>query len=149
MKYIALILVAMLALTACETSEDRPAPEPKFCTQDAKECPDGSFVSRDSDNNCEFKPCPVSMQSDVSASSVCSGGGKDMTLKDAMFVALMSECTEEGMINADAFCNENSGTWWIGLDVTKKGCMPACVVDVATKTAEINWRCTGLLEPQE
>lgn len=32
--------------------------EPRFCTQDVKECPDGSFVSRDAGNNCEFKPCP-------------------------------------------------------------------------------------------
>ncbi|HOZ53241.1 MAG TPA: thioredoxin domain-containing protein [bacterium] len=29
-----------------------------FCTMDAKMCPDGSFVGRDGDNNCEFFPCP-------------------------------------------------------------------------------------------
>ena len=29
-----------------------------FCTMDAKECPDGSFVGRDPENNCEFNPCP-------------------------------------------------------------------------------------------
>ncbi|MCL5438574.1 MAG: hypothetical protein M1268_01125 [Patescibacteria group bacterium] len=28
------------------------------CTMDAKQCPDGSYVSRDSSNNCEFKECP-------------------------------------------------------------------------------------------
>ncbi len=27
------------------------------CTQDVKECPDGSFVSRDPNNNCQFEPC--------------------------------------------------------------------------------------------
>jgi hypothetical protein len=27
------------------------------CTADAKQCPDGTFVSRDPDNNCEFFPC--------------------------------------------------------------------------------------------
>eukprot|EP01084_Bolivina_argentea_P132808 234363_1 len=31
--------------------------KPVFCTQDAKECPDGSFVGRDSENNCKFFPC--------------------------------------------------------------------------------------------
>lgn len=29
-----------------------------FCAMDAKECPDGSFVGRNADNNCEFDPCP-------------------------------------------------------------------------------------------
>lgn len=29
-----------------------------FCSQDAKECPDGTFVSRNPENNCEFEPCP-------------------------------------------------------------------------------------------
>merc|ERR1712013_791674 len=30
---------------------------PVFCTADAKECPNGKYVSRDPKNNCEFKPC--------------------------------------------------------------------------------------------
>lgn len=32
---------------------------PVVCTMDVKECPDGSFVSRDPTNNCEFFPCLV------------------------------------------------------------------------------------------
>lgn len=28
------------------------------CTMDAKQCPDGSYVGRDSANNCRFKACP-------------------------------------------------------------------------------------------
>jgi len=28
------------------------------CAQDAKLCPDGTSVGRDSYNNCEFEPCP-------------------------------------------------------------------------------------------
>jgi len=28
------------------------------CTMDAKMCPDGSYVGRDANNNCEFKQCP-------------------------------------------------------------------------------------------
>ena len=31
------------------------------------------------------------------------------------------------------------------LDIEKAGCNPACVINVETRTAEINWRCTGLL----
>jgi len=30
----------------------------RLCTADAKLCPDGSYVGRDSNNNCEFRPCP-------------------------------------------------------------------------------------------
>mgnify|MGYP001568350922 CR=1 FL=1 len=39
---------------------------PVFCTQDAKQCPDGSYVSRQGPN-CEFAPCPT-----VAPVSTCS-----------------------------------------------------------------------------
>jgi len=29
------------------------------CTQEVKECPDGSYVGRDPDNNCQFETCPI------------------------------------------------------------------------------------------
>jgi hypothetical protein len=32
---------------------------PKACTMEAKICPDGSAVGRNSRNNCEFDPCPA------------------------------------------------------------------------------------------
>jgi hypothetical protein len=43
--------------------------------------------------------------------------------------------------------NRITQTWWFdaNLKSTNKGCNPACVVSELTKTAEINWRCTGLL----
>jgi len=41
------------------TSEAAPPAEQVMCTQDAKECPDGSYVAR-SGPNCEFAPCPAS-----------------------------------------------------------------------------------------
>jgi hypothetical protein len=43
-------------------------------------------------------------------------------------------------------CNEGTGTYWIDLSTKKEGCSPACVVDVKARTAEINWRCTGLVQ---
>jgi len=46
------------------------------------------------------------------------------------------------------FCNEGTGTYWFDLSITREGCSPACVVDVAAKTASINWRCTGLVVPE-
>jgi hypothetical protein len=43
------------------------------------------------------------------------------------------------------FCNIGTGTYWINLNLEKEGCNPACVVDIVNKSAEINWRCTGLV----
>lgn len=47
--------------------------------------------------------------------------------------------------------NENTKTWWFdaNLNVVREGCNPACVVSEDTKTAEINWRCTGLILPDD
>ena len=37
----------------------------KACTSDAKICPDGSVVSRDGNNNCEFFPCSDEIKCDA------------------------------------------------------------------------------------
>lgn len=49
------------------------------------------------------------------------------------------------------YYNENTKTWWFdaNLNSIKEWCNPACVVSEDTKTAEINWRCTGLITPEE
>lgn len=41
-----------------------PIPIPKVCAQDAKQCPDGSYVSRGGPN-CEFAKCPATNPSPV------------------------------------------------------------------------------------
>ena len=33
--------------------------------------------------------------------------------------------------------------------IEKPGCLPACVVSERTKTAEINWRCTGVMVDED
>ncbi|MCP3682587.1 MAG: hypothetical protein GY861_07855, partial [bacterium] len=50
-----------------------------------------------------------------------------------------------GSIKNTYMCNPDTGTWWIDLDIDKEGCNPACVVYIDDKTAEINWRCTGVI----
>lgn len=35
----------------------QPKPEPVFCTMEAKQCPDGSYVGR-TGPKCKFAPCP-------------------------------------------------------------------------------------------
>ncbi len=60
-------------------------------------------------------------------------------------------CIKGGESLAPGYYNENSKTWWFdaNLNATKEGCNPACVVSEDTRTAEINWRCTGLVLPKE
>ena len=69
--------------------------------------------------------------------------GESMTFAEAEEIAKASECGDR--LKKIHLCNENTGTWWIDLDIQKEGCSPACVVNVVTKQAEINWRCTGLI----
>jgi len=73
--------------------------------------------------------------------------GESMSLFDAMLVCKDSECCSQVKEPYESFshCNDNTGTWWIDLDIEKEGCFPECVVNIAEETAEINWLCTGLL----
>lgn len=73
----------------------------------------------------------------------CQSGINILTLADAKKIAIASECGDR--LKETYFCNENTGTYWIDLDIEKPGCNPACVVNIETREAEINWRCTGLI----
>lgn len=72
---------------------------------------------------------------------------EEFGMAEARAIAEKSDCVKDGNLTDEIFYNENSQTWWIGLDVEKPGCNPACVVSEESKTAEINWRCTGLILP--
>ena len=74
-----------------------------------------------------------------------SDSGKIMTKADAEKIAKESECGDR-LMNSFS-CNKTTSTYWVDLNLEKEGCSPACVVDIENKTAEINWRCTGLLVP--
>ncbi len=71
--------------------------------------------------------------------------GEKMSLTEAREVANNSECTKDGPLKDTYMCNENTGTWWLDLDIKKEGCDPSCVINVVNKNASINWRCTGLI----
>jgi hypothetical protein len=73
-----------------------------------------------------------------------SPAGKSMTITEAYILA--SKYCLTGSFSTEVSCNDITGTWWINFnpDTPKQGCSPACVVDINQKTAEINWRCTGL-----
>jgi hypothetical protein len=71
---------------------------------------------------------------------------QEMTRRQAISIALSSECVSKGSLTSNMYYNKNTKTWWIDLIPfqDKPGCNPACVVSEITKTAEINWRCMGL-----
>ena len=72
-----------------------------------------------------------------------------MALDEALDIAQRSVCVEVGTLSENATLNDWTGTWWIDLNADKDGCAPACVVDIADQTAEVNWRCTGGLPAEE
>ncbi len=43
--------------------------------------------------------------------------------------------------------NQFSQTWWFDVNLVRQGCFPAIVVYEGTKKTDINWRCTGVLQP--
>jgi len=131
------------------------------CTAEAKMCPDGSAVGR-TGPNCEFAPCPVLVGNDSDAHGCKGSAGYSWCEAKQKCLRIWEETCEgslkgsEVMNIADATCgaignltgqiayNNYTRTYWIDLDTIKPGCSPACVVFEDNKTAEINWRCTGL-----
>jgi len=79
--------------------------------------------------------------------------GSEINYQQALEIAQKNNCglPKEELVtfSENYLCNEITGTWWVDINVNpkKEGCNPACVVDVVNKTAEINWRCTGLIVP--
>jgi len=102
------------------------------CTLEAKLCPDGSSVGR-TGLQCEFAPCPEETT-------------PAMTEREARTIAVQTCIKGGGTLSSDPEHNEATKTWWYdaNLNATREGCNPACVVSEETRTAEINWRCTGL-----
>jgi hypothetical protein len=80
--------------------------------------------------------------------SMKTGPGVDPYMKEARSIAEKSSvCTSVGGIGVMEVYNNNSNTYWFALAAKKEGCSPACVVFMDNKSAEVNWRCTGLITP--
>lgn len=69
--------------------------------------------------------------------------GESMNIFDAQRVFDMSQCSREGSAKDTHYCDAKAGAWVIDIQTYRKGCNPACVIDVKTKTAKVDWRCTG------
>ena len=102
-----ILIFAALVLAGCvaEFEIEDPPPE-RVCTEEARACPDGSFVARNPDLNCDFNPCPA-VRADT-----CEGLAKDFDAKiDSIDAA---EC--------DRWAEEGNPPIWVGgtlLDISK------------------------------
>lgn len=72
--------------------------------------------------------------------------------EQALQIAMDSEdCSMAGVLTDNIIYNAVTKRWWIDLErmpeLDEDGCNPACVVSEETKTAEVNWRCTGVILP--
>lgn len=127
------LLAGILGLSACMPMPETPmkpaTPEP----------PPAVLATSEPPTAVPAEPAP--------ATAVPGASVPPMSIKEALQIAAASECAQAGQLTAPMIYNENTGTWWIDLTAEKPGCNPACVVDVNTKTAEVNWRCTGLAQP--
>ena len=76
-----------------------------------------------------------------------------LNIEEARLIASASQCPEKGLVSSEGAYNSISKTWWFDLAVKdefkQEGCSPACVVSEGAKTAEINWRCTGVKPPKD
>jgi hypothetical protein len=106
-------------------------------------CPDCYLVTLQRNNNQE----QITTRIEGGKIAPANSENSSMTIAEARRIAENSDCVKEGDLTGNYSYNPNSRTWWIDLDAKKNGCSPACVVGEETKTAEINWRCTGLKTP--
>lgn len=51
-------LLALFSMSFFLAMGKKDNQEIQFCTMDVMTCPDGSFVARDPEKNCDFRPCP-------------------------------------------------------------------------------------------
>jgi hypothetical protein len=80
---IVVFILCILAFIMYAEKEETQLQEQIVCAQDVMDCPDGSFVARDPENNCEFPACPEPQEPEEKL--VCAQDVKECD--DGSFVA--------------------------------------------------------------
>ena len=103
-----------------------------------------------SDNSTGPGSMPARNDSLIQNQTCIAETGESMNLTSALQIASASSCTQNATLTDRYSCNSITGTWWVDIEPRepKQGCNPACVINVKTGEAEINWRCTGFIMPQ-
>lgn len=122
----------------------------RVCTA-APANPSGPMVGNDSDvHGCKasagYSWCDAKQKCIRVWEEPCEGA---LTSSQAITIA-EHDCSNTGNLTSNVAYNNYTKTWWIDLTPDKivPGCNPACVVDEVSKTATVNWRCTGAIPPQ-
>jgi hypothetical protein len=74
--------------------------------------------------------------------------GESLNIYDAQRVFDMSQCSREGSAKDTHYCDTKAGAWVIDIQTYRKGCNPACIIDVKTKTGKVDWRCAATTPQQ-
>lgn len=71
--------------------------------------------------------------------------GTTMTLEQAQEIGNQYGCSDIGSYKNSNFCNTYTNKWWIDIEPNNQRplCNPACVVDLETNTAKVDWRCSN------
>lgn len=67
--------------------------------------------------------------------------GEKMAISEAAQIEEQSDCAREASPKNRHICDPERGVWEIDLEMHKPGCDPTCVIDIAKKTAKIDYRC--------
>lgn len=113
-------------------------------------CENGDWVKKGNplipkpDSECLSEAIEETKQDLNNLGQCVSDSGVSLSFTEAKTIA-ERDCLD-GSLKEEQSCNKGTGTWWIDFEPNepKDGCNPACVVNIETKSAEINWRCTGL-----
>jgi hypothetical protein len=87
---------------ACQSPPGGGGDDPPACTEEAKQCPDGSYVSR-TGPNCEFAPCPGDKACDLVVCTLACENGfkKDANGCDICACEEAIACTQEAKLCPD------------------------------------------------
>mmetsp|Transcript_935 Transcript_935/g.1266 ORF Transcript_935/g.1266 Transcript_935/m.1266 type:complete len:273 (-) Transcript_935:44-862(-) len=108
----------------CIKVEDCPS-DPIACTQDVFQCPDGSFVSRDPNNNCQFFPCPT-----VECREPCPAGFFCNTANGICNAFKCTTTTDCPLTDGQqkSCCNVNTGLCETAIETVLPCLIPPCPV---------------------
>ena len=129
--WLVFLLLGIFLISGCVSSNTENKTNITACSTLAKACPDGSYVTENASNNCQFDACPTV--------------NPPINISEAMQIANNSICTQMGTLKETEQYNPITKTWWITLEPYESYplCSPACIIDVISKTADVNWRCRG------
>ncbi len=69
---IVILIGILIAVNYDKRQAVAPVPQPVACTEEAKQCPDGSYVGRIGPS-CQFAPCPVTATPTISPTGTIKG----------------------------------------------------------------------------